>query len=594
MGYTKKRMSNNRENPPAAPNEAPPHLDDDAAADRLIDASYDALTSDDGFQEIMDKWDPYVDTLNTEERRVGFYGRIAKHISRAHALMTQLAPPHTTNPIVHVIQSSNTPAIALDAQNQIIEANQLAQLQWGASAGETTDFPWLSYTFKDQLLEIRRVAKTDNSSKRHIVNALPADADNDPNTNTVLLEVFEVSDGAQSDCALIIRALTEVWSVETEETLRNSFQLTDGEVSVAKAFLMFGNTDRIAQHRHTSPATIRKQLKAIFAKTGVSNQAQLQKLLALLSFRQRQSPERILSNWQDPLKRERLITDPQGRRIAFSFIGDPKGTPALLSHGTITGYVLHPQSQAILERKGIKLYVPCRAGFGHTDRFDDMSAIEAAIHINRTLMAHLDLNNIPAIGLISGLVPLVKQSALYPGDFSRLLVIGGCVPIYQKERLSELPVNSRALLTLQKNAPKVASLAIEAGFRQVLRHGPSYMVRKIYGNCDEDRETLRDLGTLSLMVASTKMLTVHKTETFERELSLINYDWEADLAKSKIELSVMQGLEDPVFREKHARDMASRYPNYTIIPIQGAGQLVFLQAPEAVGQSIVQFVTSVK
>lgn len=567
----------------------------DAAADDLIDVSYAALSSDDGFQDIMDRWDAYVDLLQEQSGATSLLGRVQNHINRARGLFSKLGPPNVIDPIVSEIQRSDAPCVALAAGNLVIEANLAAQVEWGMRSGERTPDDWLSPVSASRIKDMRHTMTLGQMPNPQILTVFAkplteVTLEQDVDPVETLAEIYPLIDEGHSGHALIIRALRQSWSRDTEAALRGSFGLTKGEIAVAQAFLESGNTDSMAAERQTSPATIRKQLKSIFAKTGVSNQAQLQKLLGLMSSSQRRSVRGELSDWQDPLGCEQIFKDAQGRAIAYTYMGADDGTPVLLSHGSLTGYVLHPVTQKMVTEAGIKIYVPSRAGFGHTDCFDDMSALDAARHINTALVQHLGLGPLPAIGLISGLVPLVYHAARERGAYARLLVIGGCVPIFKQERLDELPINSRVLLSLQKKAPHVAALALQAGFRQVMRHGPSYMVRKIYGNCEIDRQTLRDLSTLSLMVASSKMLTVHGTQTFERELPLINYDWEDDFAACGLSLTVLQGLSDPVFRPKEARAMAGSHAGYRIIDIEGAGQLVFLQAPEAVGRAIIDFV----
>lgn len=557
----------------------------------LIDISYGALSSDDGFQDIIDGWDDYIYVLHDAPKAKPLLSKLKLHVQRAKSLFSVLAPPNIVDPIVSEIQRSDAPCVALDSGGLVIEANIAAQSEWGVMSGERTTFDWLRPDSVSQIKKMQGAIRKGEIAQPQILTVSPAVSEGDDLFATEsLAEIYPISHKDQSDAPLIIRALRQNWSDDTEAALQQSFALTKGEISVARAFLETGNTELTANVRQTSPATIRKQLKSIFAKTGVSNQAQLQKLLSLMSSSQRRRVRGELADWQDPLGREMRIKDAQGRQIAFTFMGDENGRPALLSHGSITGYVLHPITQDRLKAAGIKLYVPCRAGFGHTDRFETMSALDAAAHINRTLLTHLGLGPVPAIGLISGLVPLVYQAARQPNLFSRLMVIGGCVPIFKKERLQDLPINSRVLLTLQKEAPHIANLALQAGFRQVVKHGPSYMVRKIYGNCETDIQTLRTLSTLSLMVASSKMLTVHGSQTFERELSLIHYDWEDDFASCGLPLTVMQGLDDPVFKPRLAETMAAEHANYDIIPVEKAGQLVFLQAPEQVGDAIVDFV----
>ena len=78
------------------------------------------------------------------------------------------------------------------------------------------------------------------------------------------------------------------------ETLRSAYGLTNGEAQLAAALVAGGSLSDIAERRSVSVQTLRTQLKSVFAKTGVSNQSQLLRLVltgpAALTTKDRESP----------------------------------------------------------------------------------------------------------------------------------------------------------------------------------------------------------------------------------------------------------------------------------------------------------------
>jgi len=139
MGYKPKMRENNPDT-----SETPEANGPFSAAEDLIDVSYASLSSNDGFQDIMDRWDYYVDVLYDDAQSKGLLSRIGQHLSRARDLFLQLGPPHSVDPIASEIRRSDAPCAALSAGNLVIEANLSAQAEWGVRPGEATDLSWMS------------------------------------------------------------------------------------------------------------------------------------------------------------------------------------------------------------------------------------------------------------------------------------------------------------------------------------------------------------------------------------------------------------------------------------------------------------------
>ena len=235
---------------------------------------------------------------------------------------------------------------------------------------------------------------------------------------------------------------------------------------------------------------------------------------------------------------------------------------------------------------GIKILVVCRPGFGNSDRYPEKDPVSGACQYFETVLDHLRIDSLPAIGLASGIVPLVAFAARSNGRITGLLSAGGGVALDDLSEYPQFPRNSRVLLGLHRRAPRLVHLALQAGYRQVLRKGPEYMVQTIYGIAPADKAITRDPSMLALLTASARMLTVHGTETFERDIALMVYSWRPDLEKAAIPFRTIVGQDDPLFTVEKCLSYERALPNYTVRTIPECGQLVFLQAPQAIAEEL--------
>lgn len=86
-----------------------------------------------------------------------------------------------------------------------------------------------------------------------------------------------------SDGVLLLTAQSSNLSVPNANLIRLLFDLTASESVLARALVEGRSIPEIARARHVSEATVRTQMKSIFAKTGVSRQIDLVRLLAGLN-----------------------------------------------------------------------------------------------------------------------------------------------------------------------------------------------------------------------------------------------------------------------------------------------------------------------
>lgn len=540
--------------------------------DGIIDSAYESLTSDDGLQSVVTGWAPYIEDLADPSRKDRLLSRVRHHFVQATKLTERLAPPMPIDPIASEIGKSSSPTIALSPAKYLIAANAQSEACFGERIGEQMTLLWLAPESRDSFQALRQEAIKGATQSQIIVSL------NHRQTDAPLIaEAYAIMVETLNNPVIIVRVLEVQWTGEAAETLRSVFKLTTAELSIAEQFLRTQDMQSLADHRGATIATIRKQMKSIFGKTNTNSQAQLYHFLSLIV--QSKSSRKLAAHdmWRDPLGHEKILIDPQGRKIAYTWFGDQAGTPALLSHGSLTGYLFTHDVRKAIKAAGIKIYIVCRPGFGNSDPNLDVDALEGARLATIAVMDHLGLTSVPAIGLASGTVALLYTAAREPGRISGILSFGGSVPLDNDAHYKDLPAITRVMLMLAKYSQHAVRLALRSGYRQVIKQGPSYMLQKIYGVAPADRYTTSDPDMLALLAASARMLTTFGTDTFERDFQLIIYGWRQDFEATALPLHVIQGEDDPVFLQKHSQVLAQLYPHYTLHTVKGAGQLVFLQ-----------------
>jgi len=546
------------------------------AIDGIIDSAYESLTSQDGFQSMITGWAPHVDQLTSPRQKDRLLSKVKHHFSQAIALTERLSPPAPSNPIASEIAKSSSPTIALSPAKHLIAGNARSEACFGERIGEMMTLDWLAPESVESFQSLRQEASKGEIGTQIIVSLSHAHS-----TAPLIAEAYGIIVQTLNTPVIIVRVLEVEWSEAAGDTLKSVFKLTAAELAVAEQFLKTQDIDQLAVHRGATVATVRKQIQSIFAKTNTNSQARLYHFLSLIVQSKTSRKPAQHDIWRDPLGHEKILLDSQGRRIAYTWLGAPNGTPALLSHGSLTGYLFTHAARKAIKAAGIKIYIVCRPGFGNSDPNLDVNALEGARLSMETVMDHLGLSSLPAIGFASGMVPLIYMAARSPGRISRILSFGGSVPLDDDAHYRDLPPTTRVTLMLAKYSDQAVRLALRSGYRQVIKQGPSYMLQKIYGVAPADQNTTRDPDMLALLAASARMLTTFGTDTFERDFPLITYGWREDFEKASIPLHIVHGQDDPVFLLKHAKNFANLYPDYTMKIIQGAGQLVFLQDEEA-------------
>ena len=194
----------------------------------------------------------------------------------------------------------------------------------------------------------------------------------------------------------------------------------------------------------------------------------------------------------DVTVRTEVLRLPDGRRLAWSEFGAPRGPVLMHCHGTpssrMEGLVLH---QAALG--GVRVIVPDRPGFGRSDPQPGRSLSDWPRDIAE-LADHLGIQRFAVSG-ISGGGPHALACAALLGDRVRVVVPVNASPEAQSPLMRELPWRTRLLLWFAAS-PTLAGVAFAA-----MARNPRKMVEgRLVGA--EDRRFLHDEHLVDSFVAA--------------------------------------------------------------------------------------------
>jgi DNA-binding CsgD family transcriptional regulator/pimeloyl-ACP methyl ester carboxylesterase len=182
---------------------------------------------------------------------------------------------------------------------------------------------------------------------------------------------------------------------DVEAVLRALFGATPAEAKAAARFAEGLTAREVAAALGVKEATVRGQLKAVFAKTGVNKAKDLVRLTveagALTAFTE--ASETVVEPI-DPEGRPRILSLDSGRRVAFIDYGPKGGRPVVVFHGYSIGRILPLGFVALLHRAGYRPLSVQRPGFGLSDpaptpeshlavQADDLLAVLTALKLRK-------------------------------------------------------------------------------------------------------------------------------------------------------------------------------------------------------------------
>ncbi len=364
--------------------------------------------------------------------------------------------------------------------------------------------------------------------------------------------------------------------LDLAEVLALVFGATPAEARTAAKFAEGLTAREVAQALGVKEGTVRGQVKAVFAKTGVGKAKDLVRIaaeagtLASIAAAAETAPEP-----GGVAGRLRVAPAADGRRVAFWDYGPHSGRVLFVTHGTITGRTLPPALVRELQARGWRPVVPQRPGFGLTDAAkdgylaagaDDMAVILDALRAGEARLLVRDDG--AAVGL--------EFARRHPRRVDEGVLVNPRLPGRRvRSPQTRMGAVTRAFLV----RPEIIGVFAEMMRRQTRTDLMRDIVRQSASHVPADIEALSRPGVLDAIVRDIQAMAARSSRGFAQEQALYATDWTPPESAGGSRWTVAECR--PLLLPGAERAFGG-LPNVRFTEIEGAGLLSYLSHPQAV------------
>ena len=549
----------------------------------IIANTFRAVVDQHAFEAMITSWNAKLDKSDGDETAAhSLSGPLLRQLALALKAMDTLDIPADNDPLNRAVQDVGGPAVVLSPDGRIAAANVPGVAAFGGRQGTFLERTVIDPRSEPDYAALRRAANARGNRSQAILRILPADPGRDP----FLAEGYLLEAPGQDKSFVVIRSIEIDWTEAAGARLATAFGLSEAETEVARLFYETRSVERVAAARGVSVLTVRTQIKTILAKTEAGSQADLIRLLAMVASRAIIGRRGVTAAWRDPLGREEQLRLPDGRVVAWTWMGAEDGTPALLSRGFPMGYLLPAEAEARLRAAGVKLYALSRPGYGNATLDPALDALTDNLVALRAFLDTRIAGPVIGVGTSNGIVPLLVDAAERPGRYRALIAIG-YTGVFDRSGLQRLPLIQRTMMRMVTIAPWLVEMMAKSGHRMMQQHGVDWYLERAYRTRPRDMATYGDPNMAPLLRNACAHLLTQGHTAFTRDLMLARAPVDATLDRLAVPLLWLAPTEDGVFDAARYARVEARNPRIRMEPLSGAAELALYQRTDRIIEAIV-------
>jgi pimeloyl-ACP methyl ester carboxylesterase len=263
---------------------------------------------------------------------------------------------------------------------------------------------------------------------------------------------------------------------------------------------------------------------------------------------------------------EILLRD--GRNLAFCEYGAPRGATVFWFPGTPSSRLFIPPDTQALERRGLRLVVVERPGYGVSDPLPTRTLLDWPDDVAQLADA-IDVERFAVVGF-SGGGPYAAACACALADrVRRLVVIGAVAPFDKPGVRASLPLRARPFLAMAARAPHL----LERGLRIRPPSGSALQRAMVAHLAPCDQRVLARDGVLDRQITLTEEALRQGYNAWVRELHLATQPWGFRLEDIRVPTELLWGAEDRTTSLAMAHAWA-RIPGARLHVVEGEGHFV--------------------
>lgn len=252
-----------------------------------------------------------------------------------------------------------------------------------------------------------------------------------------------------------------------------------------------------------------------------------------------------------------------GRRLAYSELGDPDGLPIFHQHGMPGSRLEHEAEPEFYRSMGVRVITPDRPGYGLSDPHPHQPLLAWPSDIVE-LADSLHISRFGITGLSGGGIYALACAAAIPERLTEVVVTGCPAPMQREGALAGMRLMTRAGVWLGSHTPWLLDGAAAVASRLAHRY-PHFFVRQ--ANRDKPPADVRWLSIPSVSEGAANNLREALRAGawgYVEDIRALARPWGFALEDIRVPVQLWHGSEDTVIPVHHSQYLASVIPAATL------------------------------
>ena len=271
--------------------------------------------------------------------------------------------------------------------------------------------------------------------------------------------------------------------------------------------------------------------------------------------------------------RTRVMRLHDGRRLAYSELGDPDGLPIFHQHGMPGSRLEHEAEPEFYRSMGVRVITPDRPGYGLSDPHPHRPLLDWPSDIVE-LADSLGITRFGITGLSGGGIYALACAAAIPERLTEVVVTGCPAPMQRKGALAGMRLMTRAGVWFGSHAPWLLDGAAAVVSRLAHRY-PHFFVQQ--ANRDKPPSDVRWLSMPSVSQGAAENLQEALRAGawgYVEDIRALARPWGFALEDIRVPVQLWHGDEDTVIPMHHGQYLASVIPGATLRICQGEAHML--------------------
>lgn len=482
------------------------------------------------------------------------------------------------------INSDNKPSALVRVDGTIYHANKPAVQALGFIKGKQISAANFGPgQYKKFLRDLKTIAKHETDKIISVYNL--SFGDGDDQIKMALSKAIDYKNNPIGRlCSFHIK-----WLPERGKQFQEGLDLTPVDIAITQAVISGTSLKDLAKQRGRSLATLRTQTKALLSKLGLHSQVELACLYSAFTHYNLNVPITTQSNKpkREAWRNVGFFELRDGRKMQYEMVGPPKGRPVLYFHGLIDGLMVTQKIRDQLARRNIRLIMVWRPYFAGTSPDEGLrGAVERFAQDIENLLDHLKVEKCQILGVSQGGIYGYGCAKHMP---TRILGLVNCstgIPITSRKQFMLMHPSPRVHILLARYSPLLLPMMVRAMLSKLDAGYDEEFLLTHYDNSPADLESLKDEGFGELMREAYPIYTTQGYMPFVRNAQIEASRWAYLVDGIDCPVTLAHGNQHHVYPLSTVQEFAKNKPNFTLIPILGAGQLAYYQFPETIYQAL--------